>query len=168
MISSPNQKMIYIDREMVKKETRRKFLYSYTDNINTALSVLNYSAFKIYMYLLEQKPYTYNSRQRLNANEYPTASLPFALSPKAINESEISLSPSSYRDGMKELEEKGYLVPYKGCYIFYEIPEQYRPIYAEEIKEISQLNIEQAHKEIHKKNLQNKIQTDEDYFRQFE
>ncbi len=102
MITYPNQKMVHIHRIQAKSD----FLGILNDNWQFALKDLQPYAFALYLYFAA------------NADNYK-----LALSPEAVQNS-IGMARSTYRDQLKKLIAKGYLVE-KGAnsYDFYEVPQ---------------------------------------------
>lgn len=99
--SFPNQKTVKINREFRGSD----FLGINNDNWMAAARDLRAHAFLLYLYF------------SANADGYT-----FALSPKAIQE-EIGMAPSTYRDQLRILIDKGYLVQTGGnTFSFYEKP----------------------------------------------
>lgn len=86
-----NQKRIVIEREQVKKGSKRIFLCAYFDNIEDAMKILSKSAFQTYIYLLS------------NADGYKLDASPTHIS-KVCN-----MSAKTAQKTIRELEEKGYL-----------------------------------------------------------
>lgn len=107
--SYPNQKMVYINREMPKqsKENKRSYMVAYNDNIATAMQYLKKaSSIKLYFYLLG------------NVDNYH-----FALSTQDVA-NKCGISVVSAKDAVNDLIEKGFLVlREKKTYDFYELPQ---------------------------------------------
>lgn len=100
-ITYPNQRMIHINREPLRKD----FLGINNDNWKSASRDLRPPALLLYLYLAS------------NADNYT-----FALSPVAVRQ-EIGMARSTYHDQFHILVDKGYLVPTHGnTYEFYEKP----------------------------------------------
>ena len=102
IVTYPNQKMVHIHRIQAKSD----FLGILNDNWQFALRDLQPYAFALYLYFAA------------NADNYR-----LALSPEAVHNS-IGMARSTYRDQLKKLIAKGYLVE-KGAnsYDFYEMPQ---------------------------------------------
>lgn len=101
-----NQKQIVIHREKVIKTSGKKFLCVYEESLKRAFKSLSNSAFKTYIYLL-------NNRDGYSL-EY---------SPAAIS-AETGLSLETIRRNFKELEEKRFLIKSNdrnNLYDFYEV-----------------------------------------------
>lgn len=108
-VSYPNQKMVYINRDMPKqtKESKRPYVVAYTDVIAKASTTLGtkHTAFRLFMYLLCNKDNYY-----------------FALSPQDFAD-EFGVSLKSAKDAVNDLIASGYLVlREKKVYDFYEVP----------------------------------------------
>lgn len=107
--SYPNQKMVYINRDMPKqtKENKRPYVVAYTDVITQAAQNLGtkHTAFKLYLYCL------------CNQDNYH-----FALSPQDFS-NQYGVSLKAAKDAVNELIAAGYLVlREKKTYDFYETP----------------------------------------------
>jgi DNA-binding MarR family transcriptional regulator len=101
----PNQKIIRINREM--PTSTEPFLSIKKEHMINAYKDLRQTAFVLYMYLA------------CNKNNYQKA-----FSPKAV-ENELGMPPSTTRDQIEKLIEKGYLVRISedsNIYDFYETP----------------------------------------------
>ena len=102
MVTVPNQRIIKIHREECKKD----FLGIKNENWKAASRDLGAHAFLLYIYFAS------------NANNFD-----LALSPAAIQK-EIGMPTSTYRDQLKKLMYKGYIVEKQGnIYDFYEKPQ---------------------------------------------
>lgn len=108
--SYPNQKMIYVNREMPKqtKENKRSYMIAYNDNIEAAMQVITkISSFKLYIYLLG------------NTDNYH-----FALSTQDVAD-RCGINIKSAKEAVNDLIEKGYLVlREKKTYDFYEVAQK--------------------------------------------
>lgn len=89
-MSVPNQKIILIKRESDK--ARKDFFKVSNENLNEAMYNLKPSTFMLWVYFAD------------NANGYKMDLYPVDFCTKC------RISDSTYRRGMKELQEKGYLV----------------------------------------------------------
>lgn len=107
MITSPNQRVVSIKRNVPKKETNKAFAYIYIDAIQDASkSLKGETAFKLWMYFASNKDnYT------------------FAFSPKAFSEA-YDCSEKSAREAFTQLVEERYLISgnRKNEFVFYEKP----------------------------------------------
>ena len=107
MITSPNQRIVSINRNTPKKESNKPFAYIYCDAIQAASRNLQgETAFKLWMYLASNK------------HNYT-----FAWSPKAFSET-YGCSEKSAREAFNQLIVKNYLIPgsHKNDYYFQETP----------------------------------------------
>lgn len=106
--SYPNQKMVWIHRDMPKqtKENKRAFVAAYTEAIEAAArNIHKPTSFKLFMYFL------------CNKDEYR-----FALSPQDFA-NRYGVSLDSAKDAVNDLIALGYLVlREKKTYDFYETP----------------------------------------------
>lgn len=101
-ISYPNQRMVRVHREKITND----FLGIKNENWQNAIKDLQPYAFALYLYFAA------------NADNYT-----FALSPEAVNLS-IGMARSTYRDQLKILINKGYLVETgSNTFDFYEVPQ---------------------------------------------
>ena len=109
MTTYPNQKMVWVHREMPKqsKENKRTYMIAYNDNIEEAMQVLTKpSSVKLYFYLLG------------NTNDYH-----FALSTQDFSD-RYGVNLKSAKEAVNDLIEKGFLVlREKKTYDFYELPQ---------------------------------------------
>ena len=92
MITYPNQKVITVN----KAECKNNFLQLNRNAWQAAANTLSFSAFKIYLYMANNK------------NGYT-----FALSYAALNE-EIPMKRDTYDNAIKDLKKAGYLEQEKG------------------------------------------------------
>lgn len=102
-----NQRLVAINREIVKKTTNRKYLCCYIDNIEEAMKKLSKTGFQVYIYLL------------CNRDGYELEYSPTHISYKT------SMCLESARKAFIELEKNGYLIQSKESkhfYTFYEKP----------------------------------------------
>ena len=97
----PNQRIVHIHREKAKSD----FLGIKNENWMYASRDLGAHALRLYLYLAA------------NADGFN-----LALSPADIRQ-RIGMPTSTYRDQFLVLLDKGYLVPNKGGYDFYELPQ---------------------------------------------
>lgn len=109
--SYPNQKTVWVHRDMPKqtKENKRPYVVAYTDVIPQAAQNLGtkHTAFKLYLYCL------------CNQDNYH-----FALSPQDFA-NQYGVSVKSAKDAVNELIAAGYLVcREKKTYDFYETPHE--------------------------------------------
>lgn len=106
METYPNQSTLKIIRNNVNTGTgkERPFLIAYQDTLKEAMTKLNGTAFKVYLFLL------------FNRDQFV-----LAYSPKYISK-EIGICADSVRSAFKQLEAKGYIENYKGKHTFYEVP----------------------------------------------
>ena len=101
-ISYPNQRMVRVHRQKITND----FLGIKNENWQNAIKDLQPYAFSLYLYFAA------------NADTYT-----FALSPEAVNLS-IGMARSTYRDQLKILINKGYLVETgSNTFDFYEVPQ---------------------------------------------
>lgn len=101
MVTSPNQKIIHI----IKAPRGHRFLQINIEVINAAARVLNFTEFRIFIYLAE------------NASDYD-----LALSQADI-EKEMGVTHTPYYKAINSLIDKGYLVNVQGnVYNFFEQP----------------------------------------------
>lgn len=107
----PNQKMITIHRDNVKRGTGRQkpFLIAYQENLKYAMKSLSGTGFKVYMMLV------------FNTDNYR-----ISFSPKFVS-LETGISLDSARKALKELEEKKFIIAGEHLhYDFYEEPQMMR------------------------------------------
>ena len=107
METHPNQSILKIIRNNVNTGTgkERPFLIAYQDTLKEAMTKLNGTAFKVYLFLL------------FNRDQFV-----LAYSPKYISK-EIGICADSVRSAFRQLKAKGYIIINdKGKEIFYEVP----------------------------------------------
>lgn len=105
MVTSPNQRIIKINREKVNyKDSKRPYMIAYTDLIEQASQDLSGGAFKVYIYMIS------------NQDNYK-----FGCSPQDIS-NRYGLNVDTVKKAINKLIEKGYLVKNNGTYEFYEKP----------------------------------------------
>ena len=108
MVTSPNQRIIRINRNIPKQteDNTKPYMIAWSENIeNASRNLSTGGAFKVYMYLLSNKDnYT------------------FGCSPQDIS-NKYGISLKTAKDGINQLIEQGYLVAInKNTYEFYETP----------------------------------------------
>lgn len=120
-LSFPNQKLIR--KYETKHDETHIYFYQSKKAIFTAIKELSHGGLALYLYL--------NSNQAWDKGEIGYVQ---ALSPVAVKNA-IGLSESSYRRGVKELIEKGYLIPdipsdtiSVNYYFFWEDPDDWRSL----------------------------------------
>lgn len=94
MVTYPNQKVITVSKEACKKD----FLQINNTAWQVACATLTYSAFKLYLYMADNKD-----------------GYSFALSYEAVNEV-LPMNRNTYDKAIKELRENGYLQQTSGNY----------------------------------------------------
>lgn len=106
MVTSPNQRIITVKRDMPKqsKENKRPYMIAYTDLIEQASQDLSGAAFKVYIYMIS------------NQDNYK-----FGCSPQNIAD-RYGLNIDTVKKSINKLIEKGYIVKTNGTYEFYEKP----------------------------------------------
>lgn len=162
-MSVPNQKLILLERNKVDTtQKRRRYLMIYTDNLNTAYSIMGgEKCFGLYLYLLERIPHLYDGQP------IPNAPPKFELSQTHVEE-EMGMSKSTYARSIEKLISLGFLEPIQGnLYQFYEMPKQYRPRtldeynHDEEIKCLSIADANKILKERHDEQLRKQVITEQ-------
>ena len=132
-MSSPNQKLVLIDRTPPNEQSGKIIIDS--DSIMLAGSRLTHAGLMVYLYFLTQVPDTY-SGIRNTKNKRRNL---FEFSPQAL-ENTYGFDHTSAQRGFKNLIEKGYLTPTKNkknIYQFIDILPEDRLQTAEEYEEIS-------------------------------
>ena len=107
MVTSPNQRIITVKRDMPKqsKENKRPYMIAYTDVIEEAARNLStVGEFKVYLYMIN------------NQDNYK-----FGCSPQNIAD-RYGLNIDTVKKAINKLIEKGYIVKTKGTYEFHEKP----------------------------------------------
>lgn len=107
-MAAPNQRIIYIQR--ISAEARRDFFKIGNQQLNYAAADLSGNAFKLYIYLADNKD---NYKLELSSKHFITWS---------------NTSDSTYDRAFKELKDKGYLIQApekKNVYLFVEESESY-------------------------------------------
>ena len=105
MITSPNQRIIKINRKKVNyKDSKRPYMIAYTDLVEQASQDLNGSEFKVYIYMISNQD-----------------GFKFGCSPQDIS-NRYGLNIDTVKKAINKLIEKGYIVKTNGTYEFYEKP----------------------------------------------
>lgn len=107
MVTSPNQRIITVKRDMPKqsKENKRPYMIAYTDVIEEAGKNLStVGEFKVYLYMIN------------NQDNYK-----FGCSPQNIAD-RYGLNIDTVKKAINKLIEKGYIVKTNGTYEFHEKP----------------------------------------------
>lgn len=102
-MSAQNQRFFTSERESIVKPCKEPFTIVYNRNLLEASRRLNGTEFKVFVYLLSQKP-----------------NVKLELSPMAIA-NEVNISKHSVQNAITKLVELGYLVYYnKNCFFFFD------------------------------------------------